>query len=700
MSETKKPSFHQQLNDVGYFCTEEFADVVENALHKKPMSITMLKGKAGTGKSYLPEKIAEILGCNIYVKQAAKDFDWYDFVQNYIPDENAKSGIIAKDSELLLAVKESKDKRVVLLLDEWDKTQHSADGMFLEFLQTGRISVKGEEYKANLDNLIIFFTGNDDRLFSEPFIRRMKFIEVEHMPPNLILQILQSKYKGNKDAEKMFNAVLNLYNTSILADLDKPATVQELCDVINDWVRYKRKGKSPRWEELVYQNVTKTRENHNELQRALESIKNGELRNESEFSKALDVTYFDKQAEVEAETISNGFGSAPRMMEILGINTEFGTDENNGEVYAEFQRDDAVYTNAYEEAIDNDEDISQPHFVSWYTIRDSSIERSKSYDLREIVEEQMKFRRLRNSDGTLVFNEPNAGKSDVADFLELTESDAYIRKATNDEIIFRVTKRGRTRNHQNSVEYNARWTKEKGCQFIVPTNALDLFTDTIKSVDWYSDGDYRLRLDNICLDLMGNHISTNKYVNVRTLGNSDKLLDVIVAGERRSNDELSYHMMMYKSKSAKIKETKRTTTYDLGWAVVRSWHLKDKPNYKNHVVIKRSPNIDSSKNTLALQVTFLQKKLGCQTIPLFVNMNKDLYLKMPTVAEGGKWKIGKSTRVMEDTSNKLLNIYCVNTFDNTTFVAMLKKDETNIGDLIDWRKHMLFTRKKMEETNV
>ena len=199
---------------------------------------------------------------------------------------------------------------------------------------------------------------------------------------------------------------------------------------------------------------------------------------------------------------------------------------------------------------------------------------------------------------------------------------------------------------------------------------------------------------------MGNHISANKYVNVRTLGNSDKLLDVIVAGERRSNDELSYHMMMYKSKSAKIKETKRTTTYDLGWAVVRSWHLKDKPNYKNHVVIKRSPNIDSSKNTLALQVTFLQKKLGCQTIPLFVNMNKDLYLKMPTVAEGGKWKIGRSTRVMEDTSNKLLNIYCVNTFDNTTFVAMLKKDETNIGDLIDWRKHMLFTRKKMEETNV
>ena len=51
MSETKQPSFHKQLNDVGYFCTDEFANVIENALHKRPMSITMLKGEAGTGKS-------------------------------------------------------------------------------------------------------------------------------------------------------------------------------------------------------------------------------------------------------------------------------------------------------------------------------------------------------------------------------------------------------------------------------------------------------------------------------------------------------------------------------------------------------------------------------------------------------------------------------------------------------------------------
>lgn len=700
MSETKQPSFYKQLNDTGYFCTEEFADVVENALHKKPMSITMLRGKAGTGKSYLPEKIAEVLKCNIYVKQAFKDYEWDDFVQKYVPDETTTSGFSARDCEVLLAIKESKDKRVVLLLDEWDKTQHSADGMFLEFLQSGRISVAGTEYKANLDNLIIFFTGNDDRTFSEPFIRRMKFIEVEHMPPSLILQILNSKYKGNKEAEKMFNAVINLYNASIIGDMDKPATVQELMDVINDWVRYKSIGKNPRWEELIYTNVTKGRRNHTELQNALAKIKNGEIDSDSEFSKSLDIGFFDKEADVEADKIANGFGSMPRMMDKLNINIEYGAkdavvgDENN--VYAEYKRDEAVYTNAYEESIDNEEDINQPHFISWYTVRNSSIERSKAYELREIIEEEKKFLRLRNSEGTLVFVEDSASKSDVGDFLELTENTAYIRKATNNEIIFRVTL-GHSKNHQNNVEYNARWTKGSGCEFIVPTNALDMFRETIRTIGWYVDGKDRLRLDNICIDLEGNHLDTRRYINVRKLGNSKKILDVVVSGEMRTNDELSYHSLIYKSVDVKVKETKRTTTYELGWATVRSWHLKDRPNYKNHVVIKSAP---ASHINIQLHLMFIQKKLGCNSIPLFVNMNKDLYLKMPTLAEGGKWKVGKSTRLLQDTSNKNLNIYCVNTFANTTFIAMLKPSMDNITELIDWRNHMLFTRKKMEEVNV
>ena len=122
MSEVKKqPSFHDTLNSKGYYCAEDFSDVVENALHKKPMSVTMLVGQAGTGKSYLPEKLGEVLGCNVYVKQAYQGMDWEEFVRQHIPDENTKSGIKSIDAELLRATIESKERQVILLLDEWDK---------------------------------------------------------------------------------------------------------------------------------------------------------------------------------------------------------------------------------------------------------------------------------------------------------------------------------------------------------------------------------------------------------------------------------------------------------------------------------------------------------------------------------------------------------------------------------------------------
>ena len=692
MSETKQPSFHKQLNDVGYFCTDEFANVIENALHKRPMSITMLKGEAGTGKSYLPEKIAEVLGCNIYVKQAVKDYEWDDFVQKYVPDETSKSGIKARDCEVLTAIKESKDKRVILLLDEWDKTQHSADAMFLEFLQTGRISISGKEYKANLSNLMIFFTSNKDREFSEPFVRRMKFIEVDHMPPQLVLKILRNEYKGNKDAESTFNAVMNLYNASVLGDMEKPATVQELIDVIDDWLRYLRNGLEPKWEDLVYVNVTKGRRNHMELQRAIEKIKSGELQDDSEFSKSLDVTFFDNQSDVEAETISNGYGSMPRMMEMLDISLDVSTDEDGGDVYAEFKRDDAVYTTAYEESVDADESIDKPHFVSWYTIRNNTIERSKAYELREIIEEEQKFNRLVNTDGTLVFNEPNADKSDVASFLEISENNAFVRKADENEIIFRITASGRTRNHENNVEYNVRWTKDKGCEFIVPTKAIPMLRTTVRDVCWYPDHRDRLRLDNICLNIYGEKLRDTHYVNLRTLGNTKNYLDVTVTGEGRPNDELNHHMMIYKSRTAKIKETKRTTTYDFGWAIVRSWHRKDNPNYKNHVVIKSAP----PKENEALHCMFIRKKLGTNTIPLFINMDSSLFMKMPTTAEGGKWLCSKSSRILKDTVNKDIDVYCINTYSNTTYVGMLKDKSENLSDLLLWYSAMRVTRKKME----
>ena len=71
MSDAKQvDKFKSALHNNGYLCTDTFSNEVYCALKKKPMSITMLIGQAGTGKSFLPETLGKVLGCNVYVKQA------------------------------------------------------------------------------------------------------------------------------------------------------------------------------------------------------------------------------------------------------------------------------------------------------------------------------------------------------------------------------------------------------------------------------------------------------------------------------------------------------------------------------------------------------------------------------------------------------------------------------------------------------
>lgn len=694
MSEVKKqPSFHDTLNSKGYYCAEDFSDVVENALYKKPMSVTMLVGQAGTGKSYLPEKLGEVLGCNVYVKQAYQGMDWEEFVRQHIPDENTKSGIKSIDAELLRATIESKERQVILLLDEWDKTRISSDSFFLDFLQTGRISVSGQKHQANLDNLIIFFTSNNERDVSEPLLRRVKVIEVEHMPTALVEKMLRKEYKGNKTAEGMINSVLNLYSSSQVSDMDKPATVQELKDVINDWVRYVKNGKNPRWEDLVYINVTKNQRNHTALQQTMNKIKNGDMDDSSTYNKYLDTAFFDKEAEVESDKISNALGSMPRMMKLRDYDTMIDTDENkDNDVYVEIKRDDAMYTNSFLEARDNDVDITMPHFVAWSTVRSSVIERSKAYPLREIIEEWDKFKRLLNSDGTIVFNEPYADIEDVISFLDYQENNAYVRKATDTEIIFRVTDASsrQSRNHVNTIEFNARWISGKGCEFVVPTKALSLLKDSLSYIAWYPRGKDRISLLSMVSDLAGGYVDDANYIDIRTMGETKEYLNVCVSGENERNDRLPHHQLLFKSGTAKIKETKRTTTYDMGWAIVRSWHKKGYPNYKSEVIIKSRP----PKDVEILHTKFVSKKLGMSIIPMFINLNVDYFDNQKS-----KWDSTTSTRVLHSNKEEGINVYCINTYDRTTYVATNEKG-LSINELFDWYDAMKIVRRRSESKEV
>ena len=670
-------TFHKALKDNGYLCTTDFANKVYCALEKKPMSITTLIGQAGTGKSFLPEVLGKVLNCNVHVKQAYQGMDWDEFVRKYEPDDKSTSGIKARDAEVLVAVKESKEKKVILLLDEWDKTRISSDSYFLDFLQTGRLSVGGKKYKANLDNLIIFFTSNNERDVSEPLLRRGKVIVVDHLPVSLVANVLRDKYSDNKVALNKIEPTLKLYHTCINSKMDKPATIQELCDLINDWVTYEIQNLDMNWNELVYTNVTKNDRNHIALQKAIRDESERKESGDDKLDTTLDAEYFNNKVNT-SEDVAKGESFMPRMMKLRNFDTviDYEPSEVDQDIYADVERNDESYTSAFLEAYDEDTNIDVPHFLGFNTITNDAMQRNKPYRLSTLIDEYPKFKRMIKSDGVVVFIERVASKDDVVNMIQDISDqygNAFVRKADNDEIIFRITPDTRS----NEGDINARWTKDSGCEFVVPTKVLRAFANYVAMTDWYDfrefNSDMKVGTYNTYMQpsyIKDGSLSYNSYQTIRRLGVTKDYLNINVGVGGQSythDDNIAEHNALVMSNEAKVKQTSRTTTYDMGWAIVRSWHRKNFPNYKTNVRIKSRPPKDKS---CIRSIDLIRYKLGLQRggrgiLPLFVTLDRSQFNE----CNDHVWKNvnGKANRKVN--AKDEFNSYAIDTHEDTVFMV-------------------------------
>ena len=251
-------SLHKGMLKSGYICTPKFATQVAAGLSSKPTRGVMLHGPAGVGKSYLPEVIAKILKVEMFWHQVSPGTYETDLLLKMYPSEKTKAGMTLEESTIYQAAIASQKKVVLLVLDEWDKSRPSADGYFLDFFQSGRLPLPprdGKKVKANLDNLLVMLTSNDERPFSEPFLRRFSKIDMELLHPTLVRDALLKTHPDNK---YLPNA-LALYARSLISEMHKPVTIQELRQLL-DAIEFT--GKFADWDTLVRQFITKTEENH------------------------------------------------------------------------------------------------------------------------------------------------------------------------------------------------------------------------------------------------------------------------------------------------------------------------------------------------------------------------------------------------------------------------------------------------------
>lgn len=186
-----------KLKELGYFSNENLSKLVylfEEAgkRNNKNIPTLLLKGKSGAGKTFLAETFSKMINADekfvqCFPRMGTENFQYdvdIESVMKQNPDKAIKPGI------LLQALEKSKEKPVVLVIDELDKTRPDVDSFLLDFLENGRLTTGTDTYIKGEYPIYTFITSNDKREIDDTLLNRSKIVEVDRPDKELFLEIL------------------------------------------------------------------------------------------------------------------------------------------------------------------------------------------------------------------------------------------------------------------------------------------------------------------------------------------------------------------------------------------------------------------------------------------------------------------------------------------------------------------------------
>jgi MoxR-like ATPase len=189
MVEAILPGYHARRGEL--LAARWLAAVCDAALRA-----VLLVGSPGTGKTFFAECFARgrraehvFVPCHPWLT-AEEMQQGVDIGQVAVGVKHADEAYL--DGQLLRAVKESRHREVVLVLDEVEKAGSRFYPLVLDFLQNGRVpDARHKLHQGNLRNLFVVLTANEEGEIPEAVKRRCFRVTMQFLPENVEVDVLR-----------------------------------------------------------------------------------------------------------------------------------------------------------------------------------------------------------------------------------------------------------------------------------------------------------------------------------------------------------------------------------------------------------------------------------------------------------------------------------------------------------------------------
>lgn len=225
-----------------YYLDPELKAIVNIALTmEKPLLLT---GEAGTGKTQLAMEVARSLGMDTEILRCKSTIKGEEacYTQDTVlrlNDARFGGGNSGRNVESFydyviwgpIGRAFRTDKKVVLLLDEVDKTESDVQDNLLDILEDCQFTIRevNDTIKARI-RPAIFITSNAKRELSDPFLRRCYCHHIAFPSRDDMKQIVNLHYP--QTSPKLLEAAINIFYELRERGFEKPPATSELLDWI------------------------------------------------------------------------------------------------------------------------------------------------------------------------------------------------------------------------------------------------------------------------------------------------------------------------------------------------------------------------------------------------------------------------------------------------------------------------------------